>query len=513
MIMRTALLLAAAVGLMAEDLPAWKQAFVPEGDTWKQTEQHFRFNNGTEPETLDPQLITGVPESRVASGLFEGLLSLRPGDLGPAPGVAKAWTVSDDGLVYTFTIREDAAWSDGTAITAQTFVDSWKRLLDPATASEYVYQLYPVANAEAIFKGDEPFEKLGVEVVNPTTLKVTLHQPCPWFLELTAFHTLYPVPTHVIAEHGESWTRPEHIVGNGPFVLSEWSPRQQIVMEPNGTYWDADFVKLSRITAYPYDELNTALQKFRKDELDWMPGVPQEKIDELRADPDYFAMPYLGIYFYRFNTTKAPFDNVLVRKALTLAIDRRTITEDVTKAGQRPVSYFCPPMGDYKPAGGLDYDPQAAKKALADAGFPNGEGFPPFAILYNTSEAHKQIAETIVQQWQDTLGITASLENSEWKTYLARLRNLDYAVARSAWIGDYYDPNTYDELLKESQRVLDPALRNELFTKMENRLLVEEAVVAPIYNYVYQGMLKERVLGFEHNLRDVHPFQYLWLED
>lgn len=529
-----AVLVLGMLTLSSEEPPdtSWREQFRPQGDAWQSITQHLRFNNGTEPATLDPQIMTGVPEGRLAIAMFSGLVDLHPRTLKPVPALAQSWTISEDRRTYTFSLRPDLQWSDGTPITSQTVIDSWQRLLDPATASEYVYQLFTIEGARAAYNGERERSDIGVQALDPHTLEVRLEQPTPWFLELCAFPTLFPVPTHIIAEHGNRWTRPEHIVSSGPFVLSEWRPRQHIVFTRNPRYWDADFVKLERITAYPYDDSNTALQLFRSGSLEWMPGVPVDQVEELQHDPDYYAMPYLGIYFYRFNVTRPPLDDARVRRALTKAINRQVITDNITRAGEVPVSYWCPPMGDYQPQGGLEYNRDAAQALLAEAGFPQGEGFPVLEILYNTSESHKAIAENVAQQWRRVLGIRATARNREWQTYLADLRNLNYAVARSAWIGDYYDPNTfydcfvsgggnnrtgweneeYDSLLRRSQATTDQAERNTLFARMEEILLREEAVIAPIYNYVYQGLLAETVMGFEHNQRDYHPFKYIWLE-
>ncbi|TVR42843.1 MAG: peptide ABC transporter substrate-binding protein [Planctomycetota bacterium] len=512
--------------------PDWRQEFRPTDDSWRQLDQHLRFNNGTEPATLDPQIMTGVPEGRIALALFSGLVSLHPRTLQPVPDLAEHWSISEDGKVYTFTLRQGLRWSDGVKIDSATIRDSWRRLLDPALASEYSYQFFAVAGAQAYFRREIPFSQVGVATPDAHTVVVTLERPTPWFLELCAFATLKPVPLHVIAERGQRWTRPENIVTSGPFTLSEWHPRRHLRMQRNPKYWDADQVILERITAFPYDDLNTALQVYRSGGMEWMPGVPVNQVEELRSHPDYYAMPYLGIYFYRFNVTRPPLDNPLVRRALTKAINRSVITESITRAGEKPVSYWCPPIGAYQPRGGLEYDRDAARALLAEAGYPGGRGFPVLEILFNTSESHKAIAENIAHQWRQVLGINATARNREWQTYLADLRNLDYQVARSAWIGDYYDPNTfydcfvsgggnnrtgwsnaeYDALLAKSQETLEPEQRQAIFDRMEEILLREEAVIAPIYHYVYQGMLHETVMGFEHNPRDYHPFQYLWLQ-
>ena len=528
------LYLCASACLSGVELPEWKQDFVPEGDAWKDTEQHLRLSNDAEPETLDPHLMKGVTESRIALALFEGLVTNDPRDLSIRPGVAERWELSADGLVYTFHLRSDAKWSDGKSISSMDFVVSWKRVLSAETASEYVYQLFPVKNAEAYLRGKiTDFSEVGVRAVDPLTLEVRLHQPCPYFLDLCAFATLAPVRVDVISDFGDNWTQAEHMISNGPFILSSWEPRQSIILKKNPFYWDRDFVKLEKISIFPYDDVDTSYQLFLKDELDWIRAVPQTRIDEVRRHPDYYVEPYMGSYFYRFNCTKAPFDNKLVRKAFSLAINREHITKHVTKAGQVPATWFSPAVAGYQHVDGLAYNPEAARKALAEAGYPDGKGFPEVELMFNTSEAHKQIAETVCQQWKEVLGVTIKLGNKEWKMYLQDMTNIQYDMMRSSWIGDYNDPNTffdmfitgggnnrtgwsnpqYDKLLAQSQAEQDQDKRFAIFQDMERILIEDEFPILPVYIYVYQGMLNERLAGVEHNIRDLHPYQYMWLEE
>jgi oligopeptide transport system substrate-binding protein len=519
---------------LAEELPGdWKQQLEPEDDAWKEVEQVFTFNNGAEPETLDPQLMTGVPEHRLGMALFEGLVTQHPETLAPVPGVAERWEVSADGTVYTFQLRKDAQWSNGRKLDANDFYASWQRALTPATGCQYGYMFYPIKNAQAFHKDTlKDFSQVGIEVVDAHTLKVTLEAPCAYFLDLVSFETLMPVPMWVVEEHGDRWSRAENIVGNGPFVLKEWLPNQRLVMEPSPTYWDKDFVKLERLVALPYDDMETSYKLFQQDQCDWMTAVPAAKIDEIKRHPDYYAAPYVGSYFYRINVTKAPFDDVRVRKALAIGFDREVITRDILKAGQIPATWFCPQMPGYEPVAGPGYDRAAAKRLLAEAGYPDGKGFPEVELLYNTNEAHKQVAEVIVQQWKENLGIKVALRNTEWKVYLSDVEQLNYQVARAGWIGDYTDPNTfldmfvtgggnnntgwssetYDKLIADAARESDPAKRFKLLQDAERLLTVDEYPIIPIYIYVNQGMLKEKVGGWYENVRDMHPFQYLYIE-
>ncbi len=517
---------------LAEETPEWKQDYIP--DEPLSGEQHLRFANGAEPKTLDPHIMTGVTESTIARALFEGLTHLDPMTLEPRPGAAQTWEISDNGLQYTFHLRKNVKWSNGVALTAHDFVQSWKRILNPLTASEYAYMLFYIAGAENYLTGKTTdFTTVGVHAENDHTLYVRLHQPCPWFLELTALSSFYPVYIPAIEQHEDRWTHPENIVSNGPFQLEEWAPNERIILTPSVHYWDHAFVKLKRITIFPYDNADAAYDQFTLGELDWITTIPQSRIDEIRKHPDYFARPYMGTYYYRFNCSKPPMNNPLVRKALSMSIDRSIITTYVTKAGQIPATWFCPAVGGYKHVDGLSYNPEQAKVLLAEAGYADPSSLTGLEILYNTSDNHKQVAENIIQQWKDTLGITVSLINLDWKVYLGRMSSLDYSIARSGWIGDYNDPNTffdtmvsgggnnrtgwsnatYDKLLAQSQAEQDHSKRLDIFRQMEQILVCEEVPVLPIYIYVYQGMLSERVIGFEHNIRDIHPFQYMWIEE
>lgn len=515
-------------------LAEWKRDLRSPGDAWARSEQEFVFNNSSEPQTLDPHRMTGSPEIRLARALFEGLTTLDPRSLTPRPGVASGWRVSTNGLTYTFTLRPDARWSDGQALTAHDFVRSWRRVLTPATGAAYANLLFAIEGAEELLAGKTgETDSLGVRATADNTLVVRLRHPCAYFLELTAFPTLYPVRADIIDAHGDAWTRAEHFVGNGPFSLDAWEPRRHVIMKRSSTYWDRDFVRLRTVKVLPFDDHNTAYQLFLKGAIDWMPAVPQARIDEVRRHPDYYVTPFFGTYFYRFNVTMPPFDDKRVRRAFCMATDRHEITDHILKSGQRPVTTLCPPIGDYAPEGGRPFDPRGARELLADAGYgPDGRDFPPVEILYNTSEAHKLIAEAIAQQWKRALDVTVSSRNVEWKTFLSDMRQLKYQVCRSSWIGDYGDPSTfydcftsddgnnrtgwsraaYDALAEAARATVDSAHRRASFQKME-RLLVEDACpILPIYGYVNQGMLAEHVLGWFPNIRNVHNLKYVWIE-
>ncbi len=533
-----------------EELPAfdtsWKAEFLPEDDGWKKAKQELIFNNGAEPETLDPAIMTGVTEHTLALALFEGLTSHHPETLEPKPGVADRWDISKDGIVYTFRLRKGATFTNGVPVTAKDFAWSWYRaIVNPDC--DYAYLFFYIKGVESVYYSVFPKDKeqtpekvtyeqfmktAGLEIVSPRVLKVTLASPCAYFLDLASFETYMPVHKATVEKHGDRWTMPENFVGNGPFTLQEWSARKQIVMVPNERYWDRAIVKLKKITALAVDDIDVAYNKFTKGEVHWIRQVPIAKLDEAKQTPEYFVAPYLGSYFYRFNTEKLKDKNI--RKALSLAVDRESITRDVTRAGQIPATWFCPsiPSAGYEPPKGLAYNPDEARRLMAAAGYPEGKGFPRLELLYNTNEDHKKVAERIGQMWQETLGISVALRNAEWKVYLKTVESLDYDIARAGWIGDYGDPMTfldmwvtgagnnntgwsnkkYDDLIMKARFEGDLKKRREYLQAAERIVIEDEFPILPIYIYVNKGMRKENLFGWFETVRDLHPFQYMYFE-
>jgi len=490
----------------------------------------FTFNNGAEPETLDPALMTGVPEHTLAMALFEGLVTYHPKTLKPVPGVAKSWTISDDGLTYTFHLRA-CRWSNGDPLGATDFLQSWRRALEPKTAAEYAYQLWHIKNARAYTEGKiTDFSKVGVRVIDERTLEVRLENPAAYFLELLAFETFMPVHTRCLALHGKKWTRVGKIVCNGPFVLAQWLPRHRIVMHKNPLYWDAAAVKLDQVVAYPIDDENTALRTYKAGKIHWLNALPNPLIPRLKKHPHYRKAPYLGTYFYRFNCTRPPFNDRRVRIAFNLALDKDRICRYVLHGEYQPARAFVPPMmPPYQSPDGMAYAPQKAAALLADAGYPAGKGFPRVTLIYNTSKRHQRIAEVAQKQWKETLGVDINLVSQEWKVYLKTVSTLDYDIARSAWIGDYLDPKTfldmfvtgggnnrtgwshkrYDQLIAQTDRTADAAARLELFREAEKILVCDELPVMPVHFYVNLSLLHPSVQGFYGNPRDLHPFKYI----
>ncbi len=496
------------------------------------------FLNGADPETLDPALITGQPEGRIASALFEGLTRFNArGEAGP--GVAESWEISEDGCTYTFHLRSTARWSNGDPVTAHDFVASWRRTLAPETASEYAYQLYTIKNGRAFNEGRiTDFSQVGVKASDDRTLVVTLENPTPYFLDLCAFVTLLPAHLPTVSKHGDDWIKPGRLVGNGAFILEEWRINDRLRLRRNPLYWDAARVGMETIDAIPTSNSNTAFNFYESGMADLMMDkglVPPALMDALKERDDFHAAPFLGTYFLRFNTTKPPFDDARVRRAIAMVIDRERIVSKITRAGEVAASSMVPPgTAGYQPPEGLPHDVEAARKLLAEAGFPGGKGFPPVLYLYNKSDLNEAIAVEIQDMLDKALGIRIQLLNQEWKVYLNSISRLDYDMARSSWVGDYNDPNTfldmfvsgggnnrtgwsnqhYDALIAEAAAELDSARRLEVFREAEHLLVVEEAPVVPIYFYVgIQLYDRNRLGGIEANLLDEHPLREMYWKD
>ena len=516
----------------------------------------YTFNNGTEVATLDPARVTGVPEGRIIKALFEGLVVKHPRTLKPMPGMAESWSVSEDLLTYTFYIRKDAKWTNGEPVTAHDFVYSWKRFLKAQTAAEYAYQLWYVQGAEAYTKENdengEPlnsFDTVGIKANGDYILKVKLKSPTPFFMDLMAFYPMFPVNKTNIEEamakwpdNNEwemQWLRPENLVTNGPFTVEYRRVNDRIRLKKNPDYWDADNVAMNTIDALTIEQAGTALNTYLTGSTHMIPSVLPNLIPKLMPREDFEPVAYLGTYFYRVNTTKPPFDDVRVRKALAITVNRKDIVEKITKAGQVPAYGLVPPgMTGYVPAEFAALDPTAAKikarELLAEAGYGSGgKPFPVMEVHYNTSEAHRDIAEVVAQTWRDQLGIDAKLQNQEWKVYLDTQNNLGFDVSRSAWIGDYPDPNTfldmfvtggennktgwgnaeYDRLITASASEADPTARLAILKDAE-AILMDEMPIIPIYFYVTQNMVAPRLGGFYGNIQDEHFPKFLyWMND
>jgi len=496
------------------------------------------FVNGAEPETLDPAIITGQPEGRLANALFEGLLSFGP-DGRPIPGVAQSWEISDDKKTYRFHLRPGTRWSDGTPLTARDFVESWKRTLTPETGSAYNYILFPIRNAAAYADGKiKDFREVGVREIDPQTLEVTLENPTPYFLDLCAFVTLQPVPLHVVEKFGDDWIKPANIVGNGAFLLEDWRINDLIRLRRNPEYWNAKNVSLKSVDVLPIAKANTAFNFYASGQADLLMDkglTPPSLLDELKSRKDFHAAPFLGIYFLRFNCSKPPLDDPRIRRALSLAIDKSVITTKITRAGELPATGFVPPgMQGYTSPESPGFDPEAARRLLADAGFAEGHGFPRLTYLYSEGELNEAIAVELQNMWRQHLGISVDLARQEWKVYLNSMNSLDYDICRSSWVGDYPDPMTfldlflagggnnrtgwvsseYDRLIGMATAETDPAKRSEMLRSAEFLLVDQAMPICPLYYYVgIQLYDPDRIGGIQPNLLDEHPLKSIFRKE
>lgn len=491
----------------------------------------------SEPPSLHPQLATDTTSSTIMSSTHEGLMTLENGE--PVPGVAESYEMSDDQLTYTFKLR-DAKWSNGEPVTAEDFAFAWEFALNPTNASEYASILYAIKGAEEYNLGTSTsFDDVGVNVIDEKTIEVTLVSPTPYFLELTAFKTMYPIHK-ATAEANPNWfTEADTYVGNGAFTLSEWQHAGSLTLKKNPEYWDADNVKLSQVNIEMVESETTQMTKFESGEIDFLGTnygvISLDAIERLKSEDKLNIADYSGIYWYKFNTTDDIMKNVNIRKALTLAIDRAGLIENITKGEQTPalgmvpdgVEGFGDDEGYFK-----DADYEAAKAAL-DAGLKElGLSDPSeleLKLSFNTSEAHSSIAQYIQEGWNKNLGISVTLDNAEWQVYLDKLSNLDYQIGRLGWIADYNDAYSflemynsaengnndtgwsneeYTNLLKQSTTETDPAARLDLLKKAEE-IIIAEYPVAPIYYYTNLFVVQDYVKGMEPdalgniNLKDV----------
>ncbi len=498
--------------------------------------------NGDEPKGLDPYLTTGSPDHNVMLALFEGLVELHPKTLEPIPGVAESWTVSDDNKTYTFKIRENAKWSNGDPVTADDFVYSWRRGLTPTLPNRYAYLLYYVANAEAYHKGEiTDFSQVGIKANNPYELEVQLKNPTPFFLQMLSHHSFYPVQQDTVEKHGamddalSKWTLPENFVGNGPFTLKSWEVNKEIVVEKNPHYWDAENVVLKEIHFFPITDQQSEVRAFRSGQvhLTYTPQMAIEKIAYFQENqPEALRLvPTYSSYFYYFNTTLKPLDDPRVRRAISMAIDRQLIVDRVTKAGEVPAYSIVPPDPQgYKPEQYFEYDVEMARALLAEAGFPDGKGFPTFEILYNTHDNHRKVALAVQQMLKENLNINVQLVNQEWKVYLDTMNNMQHDIARGGWIADYVDPTNfftlllsgggnnrtgwsnpeYDRLLTAMEEATTEEERFELFEKA-NKIIIDAMPLMPVYYYSDVNLVAPNVEGWYDNPMHYHPFQHVRL--
>lgn len=498
------------------------------------------IGNGPQPQSLDPHVTTGTAALNIQMAVFEGLVAPHPETLDPLPAVAEAWEFSDDGLTCTFRLREEARWSDGRPVGAADFIAAWRRALNPDQGTPYAYMLYAIKGAEAFNRGEtESPDALGVRALGARTLELRLERPVPYLMSLLMHPVWYPVPSHLsgngpASDRSGAWTRVEGFVGNGPFMATAWEPGQFVEVSRNPHYWDRERVGLESIRFHVYDEPGAEERAFLAGQIHVTDSLPPARVDAYRGkeDPVLRIDPYLGTYYILPNCREGVLSDSRVRKALSLAIDRRAIVENLLGAGQRAAGGFVPDnMPGYEGAFPVPHDPAGARSLLEDAGYPGGQGFPVLEYLFNSSESHRKIAEALQGMWEVELGIEVRLVNQEWRTYLQRRASARFELARAVWIGDYPEPSTflnlwtsesgnnwsgwtdpqYDSLIEGASRTMDAAARMALYREAESVLLKEQAVI-PLYHYV-TVYLKDPVLkGWSANLLDWHPYKYLFFE-
>ncbi|CAH6934418.1 oligopeptide ABC transporter periplasmic binding protein [Vibrio chagasii] len=519
-----ALLLGAGLAVAASSTLSFA-AEVPAGTELAKVQELVR-GNGTEVATIDPHKSQGVPESHVIRDLLEGLVN-QDGDGNTIPGVAESWETTDN-KTFTFHLRKDAKWSNGDPVTAQDFVYSWQRAVDPATASPYAWYMEytKMANAKDIVAGKKDKSELGVKAVDANTLVVELETAVPYFVMMMGHTTMKPVHQATVEKYGDQWTKPEHFVGNGAFSVDKWVVNERLVLKRNEQYWDNDKTVLNKVTFLPIENQVAEMNRFLSGEIDFTNELPTEHFKRLQKEhaEDVSVAGNLCTYYYIFNTKKAPFDDVRVRQAISYAIDRDIVTGAILAQGQKPAYFLTPEItagfNPELPAYGKMSQKERnaeAERLLAEAGY--GKDNPlKFNLLYNTSENHKKIAVALGSMWKKTLGLSVTLENQEWKTYLSSKDSGDFEVARAGWCGDYneassfltlmksnnttggvhYDSAAYDQIIDKALNSTSEEEREALYLEAE-KLMANDMPIAPIYQYVKSRLLNPHVGGFPIN--------------
>lgn len=492
--------------------------------------------NGAEPESLDPALALSIEDLRVTMPLFEGLTRNDPVTARPVPGLAERWEISADGREYTFFLRTNAVWSTGEPITAHDVAWSWRRAIEPSTGAGYASQFFFIENAEAYNAGTlKDADPLGFRAADDHTFAVRLRQPTPFFLDLCAFQTLAVVPRRAIERWGDQWIRARPLPVSGPYELDFWRLNDRIRLRRNARYWDAANTTLGVVDLLTVANPATAFNLYETGGADviWDRNlVPSELLDLLRDRPDAHRFDFLAVYFIRCNTTRPPLDDPRVRRAFSLAIDRRRIVERITRGGEVPAAGLVPPgTANHEAVEATRLDPAGAARLLAEAGFPGGKGMRPLRYLYwtagaGTGQEHAKIAIELKTMWESALGVRVELDNREKRVFIASQRQLDYDLSQSSWVGDYNDPNTflelflgnngnnrtgwadprYDALLERANAEPDAGRRVALMASAERMLVGEAAPVAPVYfSSGFSFFRPDRVTGIHTNVLDLHP--------
>ncbi len=526
-----ALLIVALASCSRRELPADDAARPPV----------LRLGNGAEPQDLDPPLMTAFTDQNIALALFEGLCALDERSSHAVPAAAESWEASADGLTWTFHLRAGLKWSNGEPLTAADFVASWQRALHPALAAEYAYLLYPLKNAEALNTGKQTdFTALGASAPDDRTLRLQLERPTPYLPALTANPVWFPVNSRVLAafdathQRGTKWTLPGNLAGNGPFLLTEWSPHAHLKVARNPHYWDAAGVRLSGITFFPTENMDVDERNFRAGQVDITSELPLSKVETYRRTaPENLRLdPFLETFFIRFNTTRPPLDDARIRRALAMSIDREQLARTLLRDTRAPAAHFTPPdCAGYTARARVPTNFAAARALLAEAGFPGGRGFPVFEVQVRNDELHAKVLEILQAQWQRELGLTITISPVEQKTWVQNQQSLNYAISSARWIGDFVDPVTfldlflggggnnwtgwasadYDRLIHDAATTADPAARRALFQQAE-ALLLEQSPITPVFFGVRAYLIKPHVRGWEPALLGFHQYKKVYLQ-
>lgn len=501
----------------------------------------LNIQNGGDPTSLDPHKLSGDWENRIAGDIFEGLVTENP-QAEAIAGQAESWEISDDGLVYTFTLREGLVWSDGEPVTAGDFVFALRRLMDPATAAEYAYLQYPIKNAEAINSGDNTdIESLGVRAIDARTLEITLERPTAYFLGALKHYTAYPLPEHLIEAQGDDWVKVENIVVNGPYKPVEWVPGSHVTTEKNSIFHAADSVSIEGAKFFTLEDQAAGLKRYRAGEFDILTSMPKDQYAWILENLPGQARvtPFAGLYYYAVNNNEPPFDDQRVRQALSMAIHRDIIGTDVLGTGEIPAYSWVPPgMAGYGDPETVDWATlsyaeriEEAQALLADAGY--GEGGKPLEVQlrYNTNDNHKRVAVAIAAMWKP-LGVSVELYNTETKVHYDELSRGILQIARAGWLADYNDADNFLNLLKSDVEFNYGRYANEEFDRLVNaanasndtseraallrqaeRIALDESAAMPIYYYLSENVVSPAISGFEDNAFDIHRTRWLTLDE
>ena len=501
------------------------------GTAWA-GEKEIVYNLAIEPRTIDPVLNNAVDGSNVIFNLFEGLVRIGFDDA-PEAGCAEKWEVSEDGMSWTFHLRKGLKWSDGKPMTAEEFRYGFLRAITPENASPYAHLGFFIKNGEAFFNGKAKAEEVGLVAVDDVTFRIDLEYQTPLMLDYLSYHIFYPARADVVEADPRGWTsKPETALGNGPFMLADWQHNSEMTLVKNPHYWDADNVKIDKVRMVMITDSNTALAAFKGRKVDLIDNIPPQMTPQLIKSGEAKVAPTLGTSFSVFNVTRAPFDNPLVRRAFTLAVDRTVMAEKVAMGGQKPAVAFIPygipgveTEKDFRAEGG-DFlpdraDVEQAKKLLAEAGYPDGKGFPKVVYKYNLNPINKAIAEALQAMWKQNLGVEVELSNEEWKVFIDTRAKHDFDIARHAYLVDFFDAGSllelwqagvpenvagyandeYDALIKDSLKQMDRAKRIEDMHKAE-QILMQDLPVLPLYFYSTPYMQSDRVKGIYRSPRN-----------